>query len=120
MTIAEALRAAAHHVEEHKALLAWDGPEMPTPAEKAQIAVEVAVLGHDLDGLASASETAPVYYREYEVLKDALQRRGFFLNPEIAQAIADAFEAERVAKANPWKGEGPGVRLRRERKGHVG
>ncbi len=113
MTIAEALRTAARYIEQQKATLAWDGPDMPTSAEKARIAVKVSALGHDFDGLAAASETAPVYYREYEVLKDDLQRRGFFLTPEIAQAIADAFEAERVAKASPRNGEGPGVRLRK-------
>ena len=107
MTIAEALRAAARYVEEHKATSAWDGPEMPLDEEKARIVAEVSALGHDLDGLAAASETAPVYHREYEAIKGELQRRGFFQTPEIVQAVADAFHTEAVAQIGPKK---PAVR----------
>ena len=58
MTIAEALRAAARYVEEHKATLAWNGPEMPSDEEKARVVAEVSVLGYELDSLAAARAVA--------------------------------------------------------------
>ena len=96
MTIAEALRAVAHHVEQHAAALLPDGSE----DDRARLA-EVSSLGHELDSLAAASETARVYWREYETFRDELQQRGFTLAPEVDQAVADAFEAERLAHHVP-------------------
>lgn len=101
MTVTEVLRAAAHHVEEHKAALVWNGPEMPSDEEKARLIAEVSKLGHEIDSLAAASETARIYPREYEAIRDELHRRGFTLSPEIAQAVADVFQAERLANAPP-------------------
>ena len=101
MTIVAALRVAVRYVEEKKCTRVLSVPEMPSDDDRARIIAEVSALGHDLDGLAAASETARVYQREYEALKGDLQRRGFFLMPEIAQAVADAFQAESMANAPP-------------------
>lgn len=106
MTIAEALRAAARYVEMNLPSIAWDRETVQSDEDKARITAEVSALGHDLDGLAAASETAPVYPREYEAIKGELQRRGFFLTPEIAQAVADAFQAERLTNVPPPRRSG--------------
>lgn len=100
MTLTDALRAAARHVEEHKATLARGGLEVPSDEERARAAA-VSAFGHELDSLAAASETAQVYPREFEAIRDELQARGFTLAPEVAQAVADAFQAERLANAPP-------------------
>ncbi len=92
MTVAEALRAAAHHVEGHRSASACDGPEMPSDEERVRLAAEISALGHELDSLAAASETARVYRREVEAVVCELRRRGFTLPPGVAQAVADAFE----------------------------
>ena len=101
MTITDALRAAARHVEERKATVAWEVSEARSDEERDRIIAEVSALGHELDSLAAASETSRVYPREFEAIRDELQARGFILAPEVAQAIADAFHTEKLANAPP-------------------
>ena len=99
VTITDALRAAARHVEERKATVAWEGPETRSDGDRARNIAAVSALGHEIDSLAAASETSRVYPREFEAIRDELQARGFILAPEVAQAVADAFDAERLANA---------------------
>ena len=99
VTLTDALRAAARHVEDHKATLAWEGSEAPSDEERARAAAAASALGHEIDSLAAASETSRIYPREFEAIRSELQRLGFTLAPEVAQAVADAFHAERLANA---------------------
>lgn len=102
MTVAEALRAAALYVEEHGSASARNGPEVASDDERASLVAEVSALGRELDSLSAASETARVYRREVEAVVCELRRRGVTLPPEVAQAVADAFqEADPAPKAAP-------------------
>ncbi len=101
MGITEALRAAARSVKEHGAASALGGPGPSSDVEGARVADEVSALGYEFDSLAAASETAPVYAREYETIRDELSRRGLTLPPEVDQAVTSAFLDEAAKHAAP-------------------
>ena|GEM_PF-44734 len=90
VTAADALRAVSAYTRAHSAISAWDGVRMPSPDEAAARQRAIEGLAAQIEGLAQLSETAPVTYRDFEVLLNALHVAGFHPENDLVSAVAFA------------------------------
>ena len=104
MTIAEALRAAANHVEDHAEITAWDLHRQPTEEQQVVKAEKVRVVARAMHALADEAETRVVRYAEFETLKDRLYALGFALTPKLVENVATAFRDAKGPVTAPAKG----------------
>lgn len=90
VTPADALRAVSAYTRAHSAISAWEGARMPGPEKVAPRQRAIEELAAQIDRLAQLSETAPVRYREFEAVLQALHEVGFHPQGELVSAVAFA------------------------------
>ncbi len=97
MTVADALRAVAAHIEAHSNNIGWSGREFPTGEQRSAKTAAFAEIARDLQALANASTLRRVRPDEYDALKHRWQELRFAIPDELAIAAAGAITASGTA-----------------------
>ncbi len=97
MTVAEALRAVAGHIEAHPNDMGWSRKEFPSPEKRSVKTAALAEIARDLQALANASTMRRVRPDEYDALKHRWQELRFAIPDKLAMAAAGAITASETA-----------------------
>ena len=92
VTPADALRAVAAYTRANSAVTVWDGPNDPSPAEKAERRQAVEGLASQIEALAQLSEGEPINYNDFDVILRSLHELGSYPETPLVSAVAFALQ----------------------------
>lgn len=90
MTVVDALKAAARHVDTFADITAWNIDERPTSADEIAKAEAVRALGRELAALSERAVGQTIALAEFERIQSRLMELGFALKPHHALGAASA------------------------------